>query len=231
MEWLNQNSLRKYPFTTDSDMEGIPDSVFVDALLSLSTGFQYEYILREVRYTPEYLYVSVARRDTLDVVLEGYNTNGLILLSGNGVGKIIVNDLTGLEYGSKLYSNIIFEPKLVTKLCSGISSLNGITEGNILFTSGTNVSINTIGNVIKIDTIDGLCACNENKCIKTINGIPPDSTNNFRISSVGCLRTTNETNGILLENICETACCGCEEINDMIQELQSLQKRIVALGG
>lgn len=238
MEYLNENSHRNFPIREDCPMKTttgyrFPNEVIVDCIAYMSTGFQYEYYIKSVVYTPTEFTVVIARADTLEAKISGTISSGTVMgLSGadDSEGKIIVGSLTNLPYGAYEFEPgmSLLEPCRVIKLCTGISSLNGITSGPVNLIAGANVKFTINGTSLKIDTMDGLCACNNNPCIESINGqTGPDIT----ISGTGCVAVTSGQNGITIENTCENSCCGCDEVNDMIEWIKTLENRVAALGG
>lgn len=240
-EWSNFNALRKYPIQTNctphtkDKLFTLPNSVIVDAVLQMSYEWQQQFYISKIDYSPLQFYIEISQAETSNLALQGILTGTTIFLTGvnpytYSVGKIIIGSLDDLPYGSyEFYPySTLLEPCNVLKLNSGIASLNGITDGNINLVSQTNVVITKTGSNIVIDTQDGLCACDENPCIKSINGI---YAKNFLIDGTGCVKVNNGTNGIIIENTCESSCCGCTEINDMLDRINDLSARITALGG
>jgi len=248
-EWLNINANRKYPFKEESNLKDetrrfqLPDDFLVDALLIVPINYQFDFYVSKVSFSIEELAVTISMRDQEEALTgtiqypDLSSTNQTLALSGRGTynggyGKLVIGSFSSLIEGefNFLYQDTTVEPCRIIKLNQGITSLNGITSGNIILKSGTNVVITpeVDQNKIIIDTFDGLCACDECPTVKTINGRQPVN-NNFSIAGIGCVTVTESGNGIQIGNDCEEACCGCDEVNDMVDRIRDLQERITIL--
>lgn len=128
---------------------------------------------------------------------------------------------------------------------SVVNSLNSRSErlyGDIELIAGNNMRI-TASQVagqdpqIRWDAIDGEglnddCICEEEpegECIRTINGIPPLPDGNFRIIGDDCITITPITNGIQLEDLCSSPCCGCEELDALVRQIDRFADGVVTL--
>lgn len=240
-DWLVQNSYRKYPFMHECTLRDetkkfiLSNSVIVDAIFHLNIGYQYQLYLSKILHSPEYLSLTFSINGEEALTGTSNETGEFFTINLEGkndyegsIGKVIIGSLTDLPYGE--YSFLVYdtriEPCRIIRLYNGINSLNGIRSGNVTLSSRSNVNISKDGNIIYIDSQDGLCACNTLQCIKTINGIYSE---NFIIDSRGCIAIEDIDGGIRLINNCEQACCGCDEINDFIDRINELERRITAL--
>lgn len=243
LEWLNENMHRKFPFMHECSLKDktgyytIPDSIFLDILIQVNIDYQYMFYISKIEYTPEYFSVTVSVNETEALKGTCLPTDTVLTLYGQDAykgsfGKIILGNFSEIHYLSLDFSaaSAIIEPCRVIKLCSGINSINDITEGNVNLVGKTNVIVEKDGNNINISTKDGLCACDSIPCIKTINGIEPIN-NDFKITPRGCVSINSITGGIEIGNNCESSCCGCDEINDFVDRINSLEKRIRILEG
>lgn len=90
-------------------------------------------------------------------------------------------------------------------------------------------------NMIIVDVGDGLglnTECdNPKRCIKTINGIPPDEDSNFTLDFSDCATLTPipANTGLLLEDICCKPCMGCNDIEELTTRLMSTENGLVTL--
>jgi hypothetical protein len=130
----------------------------------------------------------------------------------------------------------------VRPIIRGVSSirvLNGTetsrrVTGDIELQAGRNISLQLIelgdnDPIIRIDAVDGVglndeCACDdgdtEAPAIRTINGIPPDSSGDFTVLGDDCLRINPISNGVQLADECSAPCCGCEELEAITRDLE-----------
>lgn len=68
-------------------------------------------------------------------------------------------------------------------------------------------------------------------CIKTINGISPDSEGNFTLDFSDCASLTPipAGTGLLLEDVCCKPCQGCSDIAELTTRLSSLESQLLSL--
>jgi hypothetical protein len=120
---------------------------------------------------------------------------------------------------------------------SSVSIVNGSStsnrlQGDISFIAGTNMSISSSGSngtyAITFSAISGQglnadCNCvNDNipsDCIRTINGVSPDTSGNIAITGDDCVSVSTIQNGIQLEDTCSKPCCGCTELQAVTNDL------------
>ena len=119
------------------------------------------------------------------------------------------------------------------------------TNGDVFYTTGdvkivarTNLRFKVDeedDNMIIIDAGDGLglnTECdNPRKCIKTINGIPPDEDYNFTLDFSDCATLTPipANTGLLLEDICCKPCMGCNDIEELTTRLMTTENGLITL--
>lgn len=249
MEWLNLNSNRRYPFKEDSIMYDVSrryklsNTIFVDAIIGTPIDFQFNFYISRIQYSPVLLSVTISTQEGLEALIgtiqdpDSNASNILLNLEGKNkflgaYGRLIIGNLNNLPEGDFEYlqQDLVIEPCRVIKTSLGITSLNSITSGNIILKSSSNVVITpqVEDKIILIDTFDGLCACDSCPTIRTFNGQEPIN-NNVNIQGVGCITVVPGNNGIDIKNECEDACCGCDEVNDMVDRISDLQRRITIL--
>lgn len=251
MEWLNINGNRRYPFREDSTMFDssrryeLPNSIFVDALIGVPVDFQYNFYVSRIQHSPVLLSITISTQEGIEALVgtiqnpDIEQSNIVLNLDGKekflgAYGRLIIGALNNLPEGDFEYlqQDLALEPCRIIKTSLGVTSLNGIASGNIVLKSSSNVVITPRpdDNVIVIDTFDGLCACDNCPTIKTFNGQKPVN-NNINIQGIGCITVVPGNNGIDIRNECEDACCGCDEVNDMVDRISDLQRRITILEG
>ena len=197
--------------------------------------------------------VSVAR--ATHTINQSYFINGIGDFF-DSIGKITIGSLdnalsTGGLFnfdlsGARLESTVI-RPNL--RGVSAVVLVNGDDRsdpifGDIEFAAGTNIRLvpndNPGGNPqIRIDAIRGAglnqeCDCSDQlpldaEPIRTINGIPPDENGNFNLLGDECLQLTPIDNGLQMEDECSQACCGCDELEKIIQDMELLAVQINTL--
>lgn len=90
-------------------------------------------------------------------------------------------------------------------------------------------------NRIIIDAGEGLglnTKCDDAlRCIKTINGIPPDEAGNFTLDFSDCvtLSPIPAGTGLLMEDICCKPCVGCNDIEELTTRLMSAETGLLTL--
>lgn len=170
-----------------------------------------------------------------------------VLLGSLTIGSLVktVDTVPGL---------VLFEPSStpfeVAALMVSTPALKSIDlyNGDVLVQSytnllklraGENIRLTRIDEVtIRIDAISGenlvqpdACANAVPKppCIRTINGVPPDSNGNFNLDGGECLSVVVAAGSIELTDNCATSCCGCEELQTLVAGLTSMEAQIQSL--
>jgi hypothetical protein len=180
-------------------------------------------------------------------------------LSGQGdfadsVGHVIVgriDDATALPPGHYTFDldGGGLEVCCVRPNVRGVSSLTAVNGaersqrlyGDVELVAGTNVRL-TVTEAdgvysVRIDAIEGEgltdeCECDEPEdrpCIKTISGVGPDSSGNVAVVGDECLTVETLSNGIRIVDTCSSPCCGCDELQALVRELQLLSNEAVSL--
>jgi hypothetical protein len=117
------------------------------------------------------------------------------------------------------------------------SELVGTFDDLLLLRAGENIRLTyTNNNTIRIDAISGLnnpedCSgkAPSPPCIKTINGIPPDSNGNFVINGGECIDIAPGVSSITVSDTCSKSCCGCDELEGLINSLSLLETQYQSL--
>ena len=164
-----------------------------------------------------------------------------------------LNEISGVvdfEYTATAFENTIANVSLPmirrVDVYNGISKVGEFTD-ILKLKAGRNISLSYIDPyTIRIDAIDGLNTtspdlCPVTKyigpCIKTINGIPPDASGNFIITGGECITVSPENNAssstsvssITISDVCSKSCCGCNELEDLVSSLRSVEAQIQTL--
>jgi hypothetical protein len=130
---------------------------------------------------------------------------------------------------------------------TSISVQNGeaISEpfyGHIVLRAGANVRITpTDQGDYTLFTFDGIegegfnepCVCSgdiEATPIYTINGVGPTAAGDFRFEGGDCVDVEPVTNGIQIIDTCAKPCCGCTELNTIVQAMETFAAQLATLG-
>jgi hypothetical protein len=106
-----------------------------------------------------------------------------------------------------------------------------LVQGDNVVLSVSNIDLNCInsqgtGTQITIDAIDE--AANQ-ACIRTINGVKPDTSGNIEFVGQNCLKITPEIHSVLFDDNCAEPCCSCEELTPVEEKIEELQTSISTL--
>lgn len=119
---------------------------------------------------------------------------------------------------------------------SAIVVLNGNEEsarlyGDIRLQAGERIRLSTsvVGDIqnIRIDALDGV-GLNEEEIntavpIYAINGVAPDESGNFTLEGTSCLTLSELANGLKFDDKCAKPCEGCEALERITRDLQSMR--------
>jgi len=163
------------------------------------------------------------------------------------VGKIVIGSISTLEDVGEAqylfdYDDGKLDSDVVRPMIRGISSIvliNGTEEseriyGDIELQAGTNIRLTPIllageDPTIRIDAIEGEgvvddCVCEEEPPtgpgIRRINGVPPTTSGDFTLLGDDCLAIEPISFGLQLKDICSDPCCGCEELEVIVGDLE-----------
>jgi len=172
------------------------------------------------------------------------------------VGKITIGSIDNARLLAGTYSFSVANGRLVPAAVRpdirGVSSivlqngedLSDPLQGNVILRAGRNIELNMVPgagpfdpSIIYISAISGAglnvgCDCGEAAdlpCIKTINGEGPDEYGNFDLLESECLKLTAIANGLQLTDDCSHPCCGCDELNVVLQAAETMKAQINSL--
>ena len=167
----------------------------------------------------------------------------------NSVGTITVGNLEGfvaaspghIDYGAEAY----IESTVVSMNTVGVSSirsgdtLTNATEsltGHVVLVPKLNFAIDTdtSANAVIFNALDGagmnsVCTCEGEielgPCIQTINGQSPNSAGDVDLIGGPCVSIDNNSlSGVVISETCSSPCCGCEQLNIIVDDLRDLQE-------
>jgi len=149
------------------------------------------------------------------------------------------------------YADGSLEVRAIRPEIRGITSLAVVTAsgetservyGDIELVAGENMQINVsqvpglatqiIFNAIEGEGLNEDCVCEEvtdEQCITAINGITPLPDGNFRMIGDDCLDVNPIEHGVQLVDTCSQPCCGCEELDALIGQIDRFADGVVTL--
>lgn len=166
------------------------------------------------------------------------------------IGKL--DDINALPPGVYYFTAAAtpIEVHAIKPMIRGVSSItvvNGTDRsdpyvGDLEFVAGSNFRIianeiegqptQLVFSAISGEGLNEECACEDadpGTCIRFINGIPPLPNGNFRVVGNDCIRIDPVDNGLELTDICSQPCCGCEELQSLITQLNRFADGVVTL--
>lgn len=231
-----------------------PANFYISSITVYPQGFVFE-----IGYSGSFSVPSVAVSSPVSfanftsysaVTLKGVSgTSGYDFSQISGVA--ILGEVSGLQSNvgtttfelaaGRLESTVVsFGPRRI----SGVKVVNSgfttpVISGQVVLNSGSNHSINytAASNTLKFNAIDGggltaTCGCNDvelNPCIRTINGQPADAQGNFLVYGGDCITVTNATNAISIADSCAKPCCGCNELQVVVGDVDLLDTQLSEL--
>jgi hypothetical protein len=122
----------------------------------------------------------------------------------------------------------------VVQNAEGVSSpvLGGIVE----FVAGANMQLKAVGSTVTLssqvtvtptEVTDAGCGCDPvlqpaSQPILTINGIQPNTLGDFKLQPTGDIQLTPIPYGLQISDGATTPCCGCEQLAQLQQALETL---------
>jgi hypothetical protein len=171
------------------------------------------------------------------------------------IGKIVIGSLdTILESAGSFQfdvANARLEPTVIKPDIRGVNAIyirNGdetsdAIQGDVILQAGRNFLINFVAGAIGepdrivLSAIEGAglnedCECGEaanRPCIKTIGGIGPDSNGDFSLVEDDCIKLDAIANGLKIRDDCSKPCCGCDELQVVLDTTAFVQDQLVSL--
>lgn len=135
------------------------------------------------------------------------------------------------------------EPDCIVPMLRSVTSMsvdngNAVSQryyGDIRLVAGSNMSISTRTsgnttiftlNAIATGDFEEDCVCDVHDvapCIKTINGVHPDSGGNIQIKGVDCVAVKGAGNTITLSDTCASPDCGCTELEALAASIREME--------
>lgn len=272
VDWLVQNSQRKYPLHEDAsitDTTGtmkIPNDFIVDMIWPVHADATVDPTLFHIIGIGVFgtgVTVSIGYNGTIigsvSIDAATFVRNQTFLIAGTGnffdsVGKIVIGTLDSIKQFAGSYTfdlaNGQLEPTVIKPDVRGVNAIylkNGTEisdplQDDLVIQAGERMKIDLVDipgepSRIVFNAVDGLnlnagCECSENQdlpCVKTINGIQPDTDGDFKLLEDECLKLEGISNGIQLTDACAKPCCGCEELQVVQQTLEFMVQQVTSL--
>lgn len=235
-----------------------PNNFFIKSVLIAPTGFNIT-----VGYDNNGTAVDVA---AANIIRSNYQPNRSYALGGVGdfddcVGRVVLgalDEVAQLPPGLYSFSRAAgeLEPdairpmlRAVTRLrVSNNSELSAPIYGDVTLVAGNNVRITAVTSGAETDIIfDAISGTNLNEecycevpeigdCIRCINGVC-STDGNFIIAPDDCIQITPMSNGLKFADTCAQPCCGCTELDAIVNQINrfgdgvtTLQNFITRLG-
>lgn len=227
-----------------------PNNFFIRSVLISPTGFNIT-----VGYTDGTTTVDVA---AANIVRSNYQANRSYALGGidnfdDCVGHIVLGHLDEIDQiAPGLYVFDItggaLETDAIRPMIRGVSRLRILSNteysspiyGDVTLVAGTNIRITaaTVNSEthIRFDAISGLnlnedCFCDvpdTGECIRCINGVCSDD-GNFVLAQDDCVTITPMPDGLKIADTCAQPCCGCTELDAIIDQLNRFGDGVTTL--
>ena len=167
----------------------------------------------------------------------------------NVVGTVTVGNLEGFLAGSPGRIDYDYTARLEASTVSlntvGVSSIRAGTtltssteslSGHVVLVPRINfaISTDTGSNSITFSALNGAglesdCTCDGEielgPCIRTINNLEPSASDgNIDLVQGTCIQINNADSAITLSETCSSPCCGCDQLNIIVDDLRDLQQ-------
>lgn len=237
----------------------IPNDFLVDLELGASYDVSKRYYISKIANLVDVISIEVS--DNSDVLVGTFNITTIshnqydryymtpTTAYVGAVGVITVdnlNSILNLPSGSYLFTLATSEVEMrtITPALKGINRLIFINADGETFALTGDVEIEArtnfkfkhgTGNRIILDAGENLglnTDCEDQlKCIKTINGIPPDSDGNFTLDFSDCASLTPipANTGLLLDDVCCKPCVGCNDIATLTDRVTLTESTLLEL--
>lgn len=134
-----------------------------------------------------------------------------------------------------------FEPRVIIPGLRGIDRIIFVDSekkpyalsGDVTIITRNNLKFSEESSDVYLDAADDLGlnkTCKLTNCVKTINGVTPNSVGDIGLIGVNCMRISNPIDHTIeLEDTCCTPCSGCDELETLTSRLTSLENNFLTL--
>jgi hypothetical protein len=241
-------------FPVQGTMNVDPSKFFLQALSIFATGYNLAIAYHDPASGPVTV-ASINVSKSTHVENTSYALAGIDDFD-DSVGKVVIGKVDTLDLVGEAkylfdYDDGKLDPDAIRPMIRGISSIvlvNGTEEsapiyGDIELQAGTNIRLTPISILgetptIRIDAISGEglveeCVCEDEPevgpGIRFINGVPPTTSGEFTLLGDDCLTITPISYGLQLKDICSDPCCGCAELEAIVDDLEKFGEAATTL--
>lgn len=169
------------------------------------------------------------------------------------IGHIVIGNTAEISrlapgYYTFDYESAALETDTIRPAIRGVSRMrinnnlqfSDYVYGDVTLVAGTNMRISVEytddDTRIIFDAISGLnlnadCVCpvpEDGECIRCINGVCSDD-GNFTIIGNECIEVVPGVNSLSFSDVCAQPCCGCEELDELVSEIQRFGDGVTTL--
>ncbi len=253
--WLSGNSQRSYPISEAATNYFLPNDFIVDAVISynFSDGDSSKFHIKTVAIFATGATVIIGydgeAAGTASIVFSGYQTFTPATITGLGnftdiTGTIIFGEIDNArENYSGAWEFSLGEARLeahvVRPSLKAVTSIrtveNGVQSarlfGDVELTSGNFVQITTEETLGGADITLSVTSSfiEELNPVLSISNITPDENGNIDLIGSDCIDISPATNALEISNTCSEPCCGCEELDVIVQDLRMLNTQVNTL--
>lgn len=239
-----------FPVHAGVDVE--PEKFFLRRVGVFATGFNIVLAYDDGTSTPPLV-------ASANIPRSAFSANESFALPGAGgftdsVGKVVIGSLDEIDRqpsgvftfdfdGGRLDTDVI-RPQI-----RGLQSITLVNNseksdpiaGDVELIAGNNIRLTPVvvsgqDPQIVISAIEGEglnedCICDEELAppIRTLNGVPPDTSGNFTLLGNDCINIQPIANGLSLDDVCSAPCCGCEELEAVNSQIARFGDGFVTL--
>lgn len=139
------------------------------------------------------------------------------------------------------------DPDAIRPIIRGVSSLVAVNgaqrsvrlQGDVALIAGANCQLDVVeadgqDPLVVVNFLEGAGTVTPCECagdvsqpvpIATINGLGPDASGAFSIVGSDCLQVQAIPGGVRLVDVCSKPCCGCAELDQIVQTLRQLDQQ------
>lgn len=241
-------------FPVNAGLSVQTDQFFIGTLLISPTGYTIGLSYRDNAAGKNIIVATASISITAHTVNNTYALGGINDFA-DSIGHVVVGKLDEIEaLPPGLYSFELEDGELETDairpMIRGVSAIRVINGqeispslyGDIELVAGTNMRLDfvvnpTSGNpritfnALSNTNLNADCDCavnNTGECIRCINGVCSDD-GNFSLAGNDCITIGPTANGVKLDDVCATPCCGCPELDALKTQIDRFSDGVTTL--
>lgn len=231
-----------------------PDTVFLRSLVGFGEGVVLSFASSSA---PDQILATATVFNVDHELNKSYVLVGTARIDG-AVGRVNIGLPSALQEASGLNLDFSSTPELARVVPSairpairGLTSLSvfdadggsaGALTGSINLRAGLNMSLSVVGNTVVLSSglldsgidQDSDCGCGFDEeaprpCIRSINGVLPDSQGNVQISGSDNLDVVVGGGALQIDDSSTTPCCECDQVDVLYQAVQAVESEMSQL--